>query len=249
MAIPSMYRVMATTEGTFDVSSVRFPISGGEPLPASVAEIFEKRFRVPIYEGYGQTEAAPVVTLNVPGARKLGTIGRPLPGVEVAIWNEQNRVVPAGGVGEVMVRGRNVMQGYHNLAEETARTITNGWLHTGDLGKLDEDGFVTITGRKKELIISAGENIYPREIEEALAQHPKVKEVAVIGVKDEVRGEVPKAFVIARDGNDIQEKELRAFCREHLATYKVPKYIEVVADLPRTPTGKILKRMLSAAAG
>ena len=140
------------------------------------------------------------------------------------------------------------MQGYHRLPDETAKTIVNGWLHTGDLGKFDDEGFVIITGRKKELIISAGENIYPREIEEALAQHPKVKEVAVIGVKDEVRGEVPKAFVIARDGKTIQEKELRIFCRAHLANYKVPKYIEVVADLPRTPTGKILKRMLSATA-
>jgi long-chain acyl-CoA synthetase len=140
------------------------------------------------------------------------------------------------------------MQGYHHLPEETARTITNEWLHTGDLGKLDEDGYVTITGRKKDLIISAGENIYPREIEEALARHPKVKEVAVIGVEDEVRGEVPKAFVIARDGEKVEEKELRSYCRENLANYKVPKYFEIVADLPRTPTGKVLKRMLTAKA-
>jgi len=243
-----MYRVLAATEGDFDVSSVRFPISGGEPLPATIAEAFEKRFRVPIYEGYGQTEAAPVVTLNTPGDRKAGTIGRSLPGVEVAIWDDQNRVLPSGEVGEIMVRGRNVMQGYHHLPEETARTITGGWLHTGDLGKLDEDGFVTITGRKKDLIISAGENIYPREIEDALSQHPKVKEVAVIGIKDEIRGEVPKAFVIARDGTTVEEKELRSFCRDHLANYKIPKYFEIVADLPRTPTGKVLKRMLSAKA-
>jgi len=246
LAIPSMYRVLAITEGNFDVSSVRFPISGGEPLPAVIAESFEKRFNVPIYEGYGQTEASPVVTLNVPGCRKLGTIGRALPGVEVAIWNDQSQPLPVGEVGELMVRGRNVMKGYHHLPEETARTITNGWLHTGDLGKLDDEGFVTITGRKKDLIISAGENIYPREIEELLCQHSKVKEVAVIGVKDEVRGEVPKAFVIARDGTVLEEKELRAFCRENLANYKVPKYFEIVPDLPRTPTGKILKRMLSA---
>ena len=246
LAIPSMYRVLAATAGDFDVSSVRFPISGGEPLPVAVAEAFEQRFNVPIFEGYGQTEAAPVVTLNTPGQRKLGTIGRPLPDVEVAIWDEQNRVVPIGDVGEIMVRGRNVMQGYHHLPEETQKTITGGWLHTGDLGKVDDDGFVTITGRKKDLIISAGENIYPREIEETLAQHPKVKEVAVIGVKDDVRGEVPKAFVIAHDGVSLEEKELRQFCREHLASYKVPKYIELVADLPRSPTGKILKRMLSA---
>jgi long-chain acyl-CoA synthetase len=247
LAIPSMYRVLAATGGDFDFSSVRFPISGGEPLPTATAEAFEKRFNVPIYEGYGQTEAAPVVTLNRPGARKIGTIGPPVPGVEVAIWDDQKRVLPVGEVGEIMVRGRNVMQGYHRLSQETARTVVNGWLHTGDLGKFDEDGFVVITGRKKELIISAGENIYPREIEDALAQHPKIKEVAVIGIKDEVRGEVPKAFVIPHDGAVVDEKELRAFCRERLANYKVPKYFELVSDLPRTPTGKVLKRMLSAA--
>jgi long-chain acyl-CoA synthetase len=248
LAIPSMYRVLAAAEGDFNLSSVRFPISGGEPLPYTTAEAFEKRFKVPIYEGYGQTEAAPVITLNRPGARKPGTIGPPVPGVEVAIWDDQNRVLPAGEVGEIMVRGPNVMQGYHRLPEETAKTVVNGWLHTGDLGKFDEEGFVIITGRKKELIISAGENIYPREIEDALAQHPKVKEVAVIGIKDEVRGEVPKAFVIPREGATVDEKELRAFCRENLANYKVPKYFELVSDLPRTPTGKVLKRMLSAAA-
>src|SRR2546426_3921647 len=246
LAIPSMYRVLAATEGNFDLSSVRFPISGGEPLPSATAEAFEKRFNVPIYEGYGQTEAAPVVTLNRPGARKPGTIGPPVPGVEVAIWDDQDRVLTPGEVGEIMVRGRNVMQGYHHLPEETAKTISNGWLHTGDLGTFDDEGFVSITGRKKDLIISAGENIYPREIEEVLGQHPKVKEVAVIGVKDEVRGEVPKAFVIVREGMSADEKELRNFCRETLANYKVPKYFELVADLPRTPTGKVLKRMLSA---
>ncbi len=244
LAIPSMYRVLAMTEGNFDVHSVRFPISGGEPLPTAIAQAFEKRFGVPIFEGYGQTEAAPVVTLNVPGANKLGTIGRALPGVEVAIWDEQNNVLSLDQVGELMVRGGNVMTGYHNLPDETARTITNEWLHTGDLGRMDGEGFIAITGRKKELIISAGENIYPREIEELLAQHPKVKESAVIGVKDEVRGEVPKAFVIPKDGETLDEKEVRSFCREHLAHYKVPKYIDIVPDLPRTPTGKILKRAL-----
>jgi long-chain acyl-CoA synthetase len=246
LGIPSMYRVLAGTDGDFDLSSVRFPISGGEPLPDATAAAFEQRFNVPIYEGYGQTEAAPVVTLNRPGARKPGTIGLPLPGVEVAIWDDQDRVLSPGEVGEIMVRGRNVMQGYHQLPEETAKTIVNGWLHTGDLGKFDSEGFVIITGRKKELIISAGENIYPREIEDTLAQHPKVKEAAVIGIKDEVRGEVPMAFVIPKDGATVDEKELRAFCRESLANYKVPKYFELVADLPRTPTGKVLKRMLSA---
>jgi long-chain acyl-CoA synthetase len=246
LAIPSMYRVLAHTEGDFNLASVRFPISGGEPLPVAVALAFEKRFGVPIFEGYGQTEASPVISLNVPTKRKMGTVGPPLPGVEIAIWDDQKTPVETDVVGEIMVRGPNVMEGYYNLPEETSKTLTGDWLHTGDLGKMDTEGFVTITGRKKDLIISAGENIYPREIEEVLAQHPKVKEVAVIGVKDEVRGEVPKAFVIAREGTALDEKELRHFCREHIAGYKIPKHFIVVPDLPRTPTGKVLKRMLPA---
>jgi long-chain acyl-CoA synthetase len=247
LAIPSMYRVLAMSEGGFNVSSVRFPISGGEPLPIAVAEAFQKRFGVHICEGYGQTEAAPVVTLNLPGKRKLGTVGLPLPGIEISIWDETKSPLPLETIGEIMVRGGNVMEGYYRLPDETAKTITRDWLHTGDLGKLDADGFVTITGRKKDLIISAGENIYPREIEEVLATHPKVKEVAVIGVKDESRGEVPKAFLLLHDGMAIEDKELRAFCREKLAGYKVPKHFEVLADLPRTPTGKVLKRLLPTA--
>ena len=143
-----------------------------------------------------------------------------------------------------MVRGKNVMAGYHDLPEETAKTITDGWLHTGDLGYMDAEGYVTITGRKKDLIISAGENIYPREIEEALGQHPSVKEVAVIGIPDAVRGEVPKAFVIPEEGTAIDDKQLRSFCKERVAAYKVPKAFEIVPDLPRNPTGKVLKRML-----
>ena len=245
LAIPSMYRLMAAAEGSFDLGSLRFPISGGEPLPAAVAEGFEGRFGIPIFEGYGQTEASPVITLNTVQAHKPGTVGRPLPDVEVAIWDDSGKPVEGEMIGEIMVRGDSVMQGYHGLPEETSRTITKGWLHTGDLGKLDRDGYVSITGRKKELIISAGENIYPREIEELLVQHPGVKEGVVIGVKDEVRGEVPKAFVIAREGTTLDEKELRAFCRDRLANYKVPKYFQVVDDLPRTPSGKVLKRMLS----
>jgi len=244
LAIPSMYRVLAMAEGAFEVSSIRFPISGGEPLPAAVADAFQKRFGVHICEGYGQTEAAPVVTLNLPGKRKAGTVGVAIPGIEVAIWDESKNPLPLEEIGEIMVRGANVMEGYYRLPEETAKAITNEWLHTGDLGKLDAEGFLTITGRKKDLIISAGENIYPREIEEVLALHPKVKEVAVIGVKDEVRGEVPKAFLLLHDGVAVEDKELRAFCRNKLAGYKVPKHFEILADLPRTPTGKVLKRML-----
>ena len=244
LAIPSMYRVLAATEGDFDLSSVRFPISGGEPLPVAVAEAFQERFGVDIFEGYGQTEAAPVVSLNVPGRRKLGTAGRALPNVEIAIWDDQNKPLAQEEVGEIMVRGKNVMAGYRGLPEETAKTITDGWLHTGDLGRMDAEGYVTITGRKTDLIISAGENIYPREIEDALGQHPEVKEVAVIGIPDAVRGEAPKAFVIPAEGATLDDKQLRNFCKERVAAYKVPKAFEIVPDLPRNPTGKVLKRML-----
>jgi long-chain acyl-CoA synthetase len=244
LAIPSMYRVLAGAEGDFDVSTVRFPISGGEPLPVAVAEAFGQRFGVDIFEGYGQTEASPVVSLNVPGSRKVGTVGRALPGVEIAVWSENGEALPTGEIGELMVRGENVMQGYHRLEEETAQTVTGGWLHTGDLGSMDADGFVTITGRKKDLIISAGENIFPREIEEVLVQHPGVREVAVIGVPDEVRGEVPKAFVIPEEDQSPAEADLKRFCRERIAGYKVPKTFEIVEDLPRNASGKVLKRML-----
>jgi long-chain acyl-CoA synthetase len=244
LAIPSMYRVLATTEGEFDVSSLRFPISGGEPLPAAVAESFETRFGVSVFEGYGQTEASPVVSLNVPGARRPGTVGRPLPGVEVCVWNDAGEPVPPGVVGELMVRGDNVMHGYHNLADETAQTISGGWLHTGDLGTMDEDGFIRITGRKTDLIISAGENIFPREIEEALIEHPSVREVVVVGVPDEVRGEVPRAFVVPAEGRTLDEKDLRRFCKARIAGYKVPKTFAIVDDLPRNASGKVLKREL-----
>lgn len=244
LAIPSMYRVLASTEGDFNVDSVRFPISGGEPMPVAIAEAFAERFSIDIFEGYGQTEASPVVSLNTPGARKLGTVGKAVPGVEVVIWDKKNRVLPNGEIGEVMVRGKNVMEGYYNLEEETAKTISGEWLHTGDLGTMDNEGFLSITGRIKELIISAGENIYPREIEEVLVHHPAVKEVAVIGVPDEVRGEVPKAFVIVNEGTTTDEKQLKAFCRDKLANYKIPKKFEIVEDFPRNPTGKVLKRML-----
>ena len=246
MAIPSMYGVIARLKDARrdDFASIDLAISGGEPLPKRVYETFRDRFGVELLEGYGLTETSPVVSLNIPGAHKVGSVGRPLPGVEVQAVDADGRPQPAGRDGELRIRGHCVMQGYYNKPELTAQVIRDGALHTGDVGRLDADGFVYITGRAKEIMIIGGENVAPAEIENVLLEHPPVAEAAVIGVPDEVRGEVPVAFVIPQEGADPDPDALRAFCRERLAGYKVPREVRIARDLPRGPTGKILKRAL-----
>ncbi len=221
------------------------PVSGGEPLPSKVAAIFEQRFGKTIYEGYGLTEASPVVTLNTPQAHRASTVGRALPGIAVTAVDADGRPLPPGQDGELVVRGHCVMQGYLNKPEATAGVIRDGALYTGDIGRIDADGFVAITGRAKDMMIVGGENVFPFEIETALMEHPSVAEVAVIGAPDDVRGEVPVAFVIPVPDRPLpSEADLRSFCRQRLAAYKVPRRIIVAAELPRGPTGKILKRAL-----
>ncbi|MBI4255122.1 MAG: AMP-binding protein, partial [Candidatus Rokubacteria bacterium] len=172
----------------------------------------------------------------------------PIPGVAVAILDDDDRALPAGEVGEVGVRGRNVMRGYYGLPEETARALRNGWLHTGDMGKLDADGFLYIVERKKDLIIRGGLNIYPREVEEVLYAHPKVAEAAVVGVRDPLMGEDVLAFVALRPGAAATEDELIGFCQARLAKYKCPKQVRFVDALPKNPVGKILRKELRALA-
>jgi long-chain acyl-CoA synthetase len=202
-----------------------------------------------LLEGYGLTEAAPVVSAHrYSGERRLGSVGQPIPGVQVTIRDDDDRVLPADEVGEVAVRGENVMLGYYKMPEETARTIRQGWLRTGDMGRLDRDGFLYIVERKKDLIIRGGFNIYPREVEEVLYAHPAVAEAAVVGRPDALMGEDVLAFVVARRGVAVTPDEIQAFCQERLARFKCPKDVRVVESLPKSPIGKILRKELRAMA-
>jgi long-chain acyl-CoA synthetase len=180
------------------------------------------------------------------GVRKLGSVGQPIPGVQVVIMDDDDRPLPAGELGEICVRGPNVMLGYYRLPEETARTLRHGWLHTGDVGRLDEDNFLYIVERKKDLIIRGGFNIYPREVEEVLYAHPHVAETAVVGMRDPLMGEDVLAFVVLKPGASADADAIIAFCQERLAKYKCPKRIRFVPALPKSPIGKILRKELRA---
>ncbi|MHC5112413.1 MAG: class I adenylate-forming enzyme family protein, partial [Planctomycetota bacterium] len=248
MAIPSMFAAMqrakrATAES---FKSLYLAMSGGEPLQASTAEAFQDRFGVQLNEGYGLTETSPVVSINLPWDRLAGAVGKPIPNCEVRIVGDSAKSLPPGEDGEIQVRSPGVMKGYYNRAAETAEVMdAEGWFKTGDQGQLSEDGFLSITGRIKEMLIIGGENVFPSEIENVLIQHPAVDEVAVIGIADESRGEVPLAFVILKEGQSAEEKELRSHCRDRLASLKVPRQVKICDDLPHGPTGKILKRALA----
>ena len=246
-AIASMYGALARLKDvpTQSFASLELAISGGEPLPRPTVEAFESRFGVQILEGYGLTEASPVVAANTPAANKPGSVGRALPGVSVSILIEEGRSSDATGEGELLVRGPNVMRGYRNQPEETARVVRGGALYTGDVARIDEDGFIFITGRAKEMMIIGGENVFPSEIEAVLLRHAAVADVAVVGAQDAVRGEVPIAYVVLQANHSITDQELRTHCRAHLARYKVPRDIRVSADLPRGPTGKIDRKRLA----
>ena len=250
LAIPSMYAAMLHAKSVPDdaLASITLAISGGEPLPEPVAQGFEQRFGVRLHQGYGLTETSPVVSLCASHAYQEGSVGRILPGLECRITDDDGRKLPPNRDGEIQVRGHCVMKGYHNQPEQTAAaTDPDGWFRTGDVGRLDHDGFLYITGRKKEMIIVGGENVAPAEIETVLIQHPAVAEAAVIGVPDKSRGEAPVAFVTLTDGADtdtLTEQDLRTFTRQHLAGHKVPRRVKIAPDLPRGPTGKILKRKL-----
>jgi len=246
--VPSMYSVllhMNTNDGKFDLSALRLCISGGASLPVEVLNKVESKFGLTVTEGYGLSETSPVTNMNPPNkSRKPGSIGIAIPGVQVKIFDDQDHELEIGQIGEVVVKGPNVMKGYYNLPEATAEALKNGWLHTGDIGKMDEDGFFYIVDRKKDLIIVGGLNVYPREVEEVIYTHPAVVEAAVIGIPDELRGEAVKAVVVLKPDLEVKEKEIIKYCRERLATYKVPRYVEFKDALPKTGTGKILKRAL-----
>jgi Acyl-CoA synthetases (AMP-forming)/AMP-acid ligases II len=246
MGVPAMYVVLLEAgKKNIAFPKLRMAISGGAALPVGIYRQVKEILNLPIAEGYGLTEASPGVAFNPPfGLQKEGSIGVPIPYVECRIVDENDMELPAGVVGELAVQGDNVMLGYYKQPEESKKALLNGWLHTGDLAKKDEDGYIYIVDRKKDMVIVAGMNVYPREVEEVIYQYPKVKEAAVIGFDDKLRGEYVKAFVVLKEGEECHSKELLRFLRERLATYKLPRKFEFVPSLPKNSTGKIMKRML-----
>jgi long-chain acyl-CoA synthetase len=245
VGIPQLFQALADAKIPFWlhwVLKLRLAVSGAAPLPGETLVKFDQKFHFPLLEGYGLSEASPVVSFNpIRGVQKPGSIGLPLPDIEVKILDDHGRELPPGKLGEIAVRGPNVMRGYYNHPEETAATLRGNWLHTGDMGKKDDDGYIYIMDRRKEMLLVRGMNVYPREIEEVLHQFPNVREAAVLAKPDEKRGEVPIAFVSAANGVRLESNEILQFCRDRLADYKIPREVRVMESLPRTATGKIAK--------
>jgi long-chain acyl-CoA synthetase len=246
VAIPQVFNVLSMRKIpkiALWLLNVRVCVSGAAPLPGEVLKRFEKRFNIPLLEGYGLSEASPVVSVNpLDAERKPGSVGLALPGVTTAIMDESGEKLKTGEEGEIAVSGPNVMKGYLNKPEDTAATLKDGWLYTGDIGRIDEQGYIYILDRKKDLIIVNGMNLYPREVEDVLYKNPVVEDAAVVGIKDETHGEIPIGVIKLKEGRASTEVEMRQFCRKHLANFKVPHRFEFWPDLPRTGTGKILKR-------
>jgi len=248
-AIPQFFRSMAGATLTAPLP-LRMAISGAAPCPVQILTEFGQKFPFPLIEGYGLSEASPVVTKNpLKGVRKAGSIGLPIPNVEVSIQDDDGRMLGTGEIGELCVRGGNVMMGYWNQPEETAKALRGGWLLTGDIGYRDADGYYFITDRKKDMLLVNGINVYPREVEETLYQFPGVKEASVIGVPDARKGEQPLAFVVANEGTALEEKAILQFVRSKLADYKAPRRVVFLEALPRNATGKVVKTTLREMAG
>jgi long-chain acyl-CoA synthetase len=233
-AVPRLFLGMLFHAGgeKYKLDALKVCITGGAAMPSDFIPVFEQRFGVKIMEGYGLTEASPVVSfsrLDMP--QKPGSIGIPIPGVAAKIVDEGGVELPRNTVGELIVKGDNVMQGYYKDGEATAQVIQDGWLHTSDLGRMDADGYLFLTGRKKRMIITSGFNVYPREIEIVLSLHPAVQEARIVGKEDLIRGEIVKAIVVKKPGSEIEERELLRHCRTYLSSYKVPREIEFVAEI------------------
>ncbi len=251
VAIPTVYKILAEKNMPFFVKlllNLRLCVSGAAPLPVKVIHEFESAFKVPLLEGYGLTEASPVVSINPlgKGKREPGTVGLPLPGIAVKVVDDSGGELPPGIAGELLVKGPNVMQGYLNKPEETAKTIRDGWLYTGDIASIDRSGHIRIIDRKKDLIIIDGLNVYPYEVEEVLYRHAAVKDCSMIGVPHEREEgkELTIMYVVLKEGMQATQKNLREYLTEHVAHYKIPRRFIFADDLPRTATGKIMKKEL-----
>ena len=243
--VPTMFNAMLhhPDRDRYDTSSLQVCASGGSAMPVELMRGFEEAFGCKVLEGYGLSESSPVASFNHPDRdRKPGSIGTPIQGVEMKVVDDEGHDVDQGEVGEIVIRGHNVMKGYWNRPEATEETVRDGWLYTGDMATVDEDGYFFIVDRKKDLIIRGGYNVYPREIEEVLYEHPDVREAAVLGVPHDEYGEEVGAAVALKEGSEVSAEELREFVKEQVAAYKYPRRIWFVEDLPKGPTGKILKR-------
>src|SRR3954464_7498198 len=245
MGVPTMYGAILHHENadSADTSSLRICVSGGSAMPGELLRGFEEKFDCKVLEGYGLSETSPVASFNhADRERKVGSIGPPIEGVEMKVVDDDGDKVDQGEVGEIVIKGHNVMKGYWRKEDATKESIKDGWFHTGDMAKVDEDGYFFIVDRKKELIIRGGYNIYPREIEEVLYAPPAVREAAVVGVPHDDLGEEVGAAVVLKDGESVDADELQAHVKDQVAAYKYPRKIWFVDDLPKGPTGKILKR-------
>lgn len=247
--VPTMYIAINNFPNARDygVESIKTCISGSAPLPVEVSNKFEELTGGHLVEGYGLSESSPITHCNpLKGERRVGSIGLPFPDTEARIVDVETgeKELPPGETGELIVKGPQVMKGYWNMPGETKQALRNGWLYTGDIGKMDEDGYFYIVDRKKDMVVAGGFNIYPREIEEVLFEHPKVREAVVVGVPDPYRGETVKAYVVLKEGESCGEEEIIDYCRDKLAKYKLPRLVEFRDELPKTIVGKVLRRML-----
>ncbi len=256
LGVPTMYWYLLHYPAAekYDWSSLRLCCSGGAALPVDLMHQFEERYGLPIFEGYGLSETSPVASFNIPRLAQRdglpgrpprpGSIGQPIYGVEMKVFDQHDHELPPGEVGEIVIRGHNVMKGYYKRPGATAEAMRNGWFHTGDLARMDEDSYFYIVGRKKDFLIRGGLNIYAREVESVLLGHPAVAEVAVVGIPDEVMGEEIKAFVVLEQDMPTDPEDLIEYARKRMAAYKYPRHIELRAELPKDATGRVIKRLL-----
>jgi len=246
--VPTMFGALLhyPERESFDTSSLRTCITGGASMPVEVLRGFEEAFDAVVLEGYGLSETSPVACSNHPDReRKAGSIGTPIEGVEMRVVDENDQPVAQGEVGEIVIRGHNIMKGYWQRPEATAEAMRGGWFHSGDMARTDEDGYFYIVDRKKDLIIRGGYNVYPREVEEVLYEHPKIREAAVVGVPHDEWGEEIGAAVVLHEGEELSAEEVSAYVKERIAAYKYPRVVWFIDDLPKGPTGKILKREIA----
>ena len=242
--VPSICSLLTKLASEEDMKTVRLVVSGGTTLPLKIQQDFMGKFGVDICEGYGLSETSPVVTMNPPEKPIVGSCGKIVPGITWKLIDGEGKEVPQGEAGELIVKGENIMLGYWNLPDVTQDAMRGGWFHTGDVARADEEGYIYIVDRIKDMIISMGENIYPREVEELVYQFPGIFEAAVIGIEDKLRGQAGACFYSTHDGQDINVRELKKFLQANLALYKIPREFHLMEKLPRTSTGKIAKRMI-----